>query len=61
MADGARNVACHRAHASTESQRGMKFTRSVVLFVVVVLASAAAAVAHLADETFDFPTLHVPG
>jgi hypothetical protein len=39
----------------------MKVTRSVLFVVVVVVASTAAAVAHLADSTFDLPVLRLPG
>jgi hypothetical protein len=39
----------------------MKVTRSVLLFALVVIASAAAAVVHLTDETFDFPSLRWHG
>lgn len=39
----------------------MKFTRPVLTFVLVVAVSAAAALMHLTDATFDLPTLRVHG
>lgn len=38
----------------------MKYSRSVLLFALVVIVSMVAAVAHL-TETFDFPALRVYG
>jgi len=39
----------------------MKVTRSVLLVAVVVVASMAAAAAHLTDTTFDVPLAQVLG
>lgn len=39
----------------------MKVTRSVLLFVLVVVVSTVAAVAHLTGETFDIPALGMYG
>lgn len=39
----------------------MKVSRSVLLVLIVVVASTVAAVAHLTDESFDIPALRVDG
>lgn len=39
----------------------MKITRSVLLVVLVIVASTVAAVAHLADERFAIPVLRLLG
>jgi len=39
----------------------MKVSRSVLFVLIVVIASAVAAVAHVTDETFDVPAIHLHG
>jgi hypothetical protein len=48
-------------HRQSRDIETMKVTRSVLFVVIVVVASTAAAVAHLTDEIFDIPALRLHG